>query len=562
MKFIVASLLLVFIIPLSVAKGVIRQSSLKVLLYNWHEFQVKAKSANANPYFDNGLSGKFVSPTGKVLVINGFYDGDDVWKLRFSPTETGNWQYEIKGTTVNYSKKGMISCIKSADKGFIGIHPKNKYAFAYHSGKSFFPMGDTSYGLYDDSPVTPELRAAYLQLRSKQGFNFIRMEVGHSVNRAAADPAYWAWGGSVQHPDLDRFNPRFFKGFDTLLMQMKSKHLNAELILLNFYRIPFTNTAIWTMEREQRWLKYLINRYAAFSNIFLWTVSNEYETHPDGAYRLDPSDVPWAIRTAQFIKNNDPYKHLTTVHSVISSSTAGTSPSSSINYPWRIGGFFGNTVSIDVLSQQTGQNGNGTTWNSSKGYWEGDDINLVNSVAADRIYNKPVLNSENGYEYLAGQPDMKRQVHATDKLRRSAWRITCAGGYFAAGFNGTLAHSDIWNSIDAPNKYTFSLKDEGAANQLSIMYRFFTGLDFELFHPYDAVKGDALALAGPKQYIILLPHGGQSIVAFPTKIKVNYRWFNPRTGIYGKISYPMTTSRLVLDAPDKLDWVAVLTRTQ
>ena len=48
-----------------------------------------------------------------------------------------------------------------------------------------------------------------------------------------------------------------------------------------------------------------------------------------------------------------------------------------------------------------------------------------------------MLNTENGYEYMRGHPTEKKQVHHTDKVRRSAWRIVCAGGYFAAGFHGT-----------------------------------------------------------------------------------------------------------------------------
>ncbi|RZM08745.1 MAG: DUF4038 domain-containing protein, partial [Pedobacter sp.] len=214
----------------------------------------------------------------------------------------------------------------------------------------------------------------------------------------------------------------------------------------NFHYLSFAAA------REKQWLKYLIARYAAFSNIFMWTVSNEYETHPDGAYRLDnPADVKWAVETAKFIKENDPYKHLVTVHSVISSSTTGSSPASPIDNPWRIGGFFGEEQAIDVLSQQTGQNGEGTTWNEHLQCWTGDDVNLTASIKADRKYNKPVMNTENGYEYLSGQPTMKKQVHHTDKVRRSSWRIVCSGGFLSAGFTGTLAHSDIWNQIDWPN---------------------------------------------------------------------------------------------------------------
>ena len=62
--------------------------------------------------------------------------------------------------------------------------------------------------------------------------------------------------------------------------------MNAELILLNFYFHPMNNPRAWTPRRERAWLRYVIARYAAFPNVFLWTIANEYETHPDGKYRL------------------------------------------------------------------------------------------------------------------------------------------------------------------------------------------------------------------------------------------------------------------------------------
>jgi hypothetical protein len=531
------------------AKGALKEDLLRIKKYDLHEFLVKFKADAGNPFKDTGLTGKFIAPSGKVVLINGFYDGDGQWKLRFSPDETGTWSYELSGIHFNYTQSGKLSCIKSPSAGFIGINKENPYAFAYRSGLPFFPMGDTSYGLYDDSPVTAELRDTYLDTRRREAFNFIRMEVCHSHSRGAKDNAYWPWGGTVDKPDLDRFNPVFFEGLDKLLLMMKNKGMNAELILLNFYRLPFTNTKQWTPDRERRWLKYLLARYAAFSNIFMWTISNEYETHPDGAYRLDnPEDVDWAIRTAKFIAEDDPYHHLVTVHPVIPSSTTGSSPASAINYPWRIGGFFGKEHAIAVLSQQTGQSQ----------YWEGDDINLTKSIRADRIYGKPVINTENGYEYLSTQATMKKQVHGTDKVRHSAWRIVCSGGYFAAGFNGTLAHSDIWNQIDRPNQYSFVLKDEGAAAQFGLLYRFFTALSFWRMNPYDGVSDNAVALSDGKTYVVYLPAGGTASLEVIYKRKPKGSWFNPRTGIYLKALVSAEKGKLNFRAPDHNDWVLLI----
>jgi hypothetical protein len=519
----------------------------------------------ANPFVEVIVTAEFTAPSGRKRTAHGFHDGGNVWRVRFAPDEVGSWSYVTTASDTNnaglHRRVGSLNCTPSAHKGVIRIHPENPYAFAHADGTPFFPMGDTCYGLFDDSPITPELRDDYLRLRRAQRFNFVRMTVGHSPQRAAGDPAYWAWGGTAQKPDLDRFNPAFFRGFDALMKKLRASGMNVELILLNFYRTPFTDTHSWTPSREHLWLRYLLARYSAFDHVFLWTLANEYETHPDGRYRLDlPGDVAWAKATARFIKENDPTRHLVTAHPVISSSTRGLTPRSPFDPPWRIGGFFGEGDELSVLSQQTGQAGQGITWDETLQCWIGDDPDLVASLRADRRYRKPVLNTENGYEYLPGHSTEKKQVHHTDKVRHTAWRIVCAGGYFATGFHGTIGHSDVWNRMDAPNRYTFTVRYEGAATQLSWLYDFFTALPFWRMQPFEGVRGDAVALAAPGQvYAVYLPRGGTvSIDLGAVKGPLIAQWFNPRDGRSGE---PFSVARGrpgEFRAPDANDWVLYL----
>lgn len=525
------------------------------------EFNLQGHSAAANPFTEAALKGEFTSPSGKVIHTDGFYDGGETWRLRFAPNEVGEWTYVLRGEGVDILQQGKLRCTKARSHGGLQVHLKNPYAFAYADGTPFFPMGDTCYGLFDDSPITPELRAEYLKTRRAQRFNFVRMTVGHSEARAAKDPAYWAWGGTPEKPDLDRFNPAFFHAFDDLIRQLHASRMNVELILLNFYRRPFTDTSAWTPARERLWLRYLLARYGGFDNIFLWTLANEYETHPDGQYRLDyPADVDWAKATARFIKANDPYRHLVTVHPVISASRHGESPRAPFDLPWRIGEFFGADDAMDVLSQQTGSQGEGLTWDETLQCWTGDPTQLVASLRTDRRYRKPVLNTESGYEYLRGQPTERQQVHHTDKVRRSAWRIVCAGGYFAAGFNGTIGHSDVWNRIDAPNHYTFTLKDEGAAAQLALLYDFFGTLPYWRMQPFTDISGEAVALAEPgKVYTVYLPHGGEIMVDLSeAKGPLTGQWYNPRDGKSGEKFSAKGTGRPSFTAPDSEDWVLLI----
>lgn len=538
----------------------VEKATVEVPRWEMHEFSAKGRAHVANPFRDAALVGEFISPSARTNVLDGFYDGDETWRLRFAPDEEGEWTYLLRGEGVEILQRGKLLCTKARGHGFIRVHPVNPYAFAHADGTAFFPMGDTCYGLFDDSPITPALRSEYLKTRRAQRFNFVRMSVGHSEARAATNAAYWAWGGSAQKPDLDRFNPVFFRAFDDLMRQLQTNGMNVELLLLNFYRRPFTDTNLWTAARERQWLRYVIARYSAFDNVFLWTLANEYETHPDGRYRLDfPGDVDWAKATARFIKTNDVNRHLVTVHPVISASRLGESPRAPFDPPWRIGEFYGEDDAMDVLSQQTGALGDGLIWDEAAKCWTGDPTNLVASLNADRRYKKPVLNTENGYEFLRGEATSKKQVHLTDKVRRSAWRIVCAGGYFAAGFHGTIGHSDAWNRLDAPNHYTFTLRDEGAGSQLAALHDFFAALPFWRMQPFTNLTGEAVALAGSGACIAYLPHGGAITMTLPVADgPLVARWFNPRTGEFGQPARVASAGRQTFQAPDTNDWALLV----
>jgi hypothetical protein len=533
----------------------------EVSRWEMHEFVAKGRAHVANPFREAALVGEFISPSGRTNVLDGFYDGDETWRLRFAPGEEGEWNYLLRGEGVEILQRGKLRCTKPRGHGFIRIHPDNPYAFAYADGTPFFPMGDTCYGLFDDSPITPGLRADYLKMRRAQHFNFVRMSIGHSEARAATNSVYWAWGGTAQKPDLDRFNPVFFHAFDDLMRQLRAAGMNVELLLLNFYRRPFTDTNAWTAARERQWLRYVIARYGAFDHVFLWTLANEYETHPDGRYRLDfPGDVDWAKATARFIKTNDVHRHLVTVHPVVSASRRGESPRAPFDPPWRIGDFYGTDDAMDVLSQQTGALGDGLVWDEAAQCWTGDPTHLVASVSADRRYQKPVLNTESGYEYLRGSPTSRKQVHHTDKVRRSAWRIVCAGGYFAAGFHGTIGHSDVWNRMDPPHHYTFLLRDEGGAGQLAALHSFFAALPFWRLQPFAEVTGEVVALAEANHtFVAYLPHGGTITMNLPTTGELlTARWFNPRSGEFGQPAPLPLNGRQDFHAPDTNDWALVV----
>jgi hypothetical protein len=128
---------------------------IEVPRWEMHEFELHGRSRVENPFRDAALVGEFTAPSGTALRIEGFHDGSDAWRLRFAPTEEGEWRYRLRGEGVEIDREGRLRCIAPRGHGPIRIHPVNPYAFAHADGTAFFPMGDTCYGLHGDSPITP-----------------------------------------------------------------------------------------------------------------------------------------------------------------------------------------------------------------------------------------------------------------------------------------------------------------------------------------------------------------------------------------------------------------------
>src|SRR6185295_15653489 len=191
-----------------------------------------------------------------------------------------------------------------------------KYWFSFSDGSPFYGMGDTCYGM--TTSISNADRTNYLNTRSGQKFNFIRFfasgyPFGKHSSQSAADT--WAWGGSSGSLDYDRFNPQYFRRLESILGELKSRGLYAEVEVFNYYAWPFRDPAVWTASRQNAWGKYVVSRLSAYTTVFLWTVTNEYELYADGKYRYDgASDDTWARAMGALFHASDPHKHPTTVH--------------------------------------------------------------------------------------------------------------------------------------------------------------------------------------------------------------------------------------------------------
>jgi len=501
----------------------------------------------ANPYVDVTVEVTFVAPDGRELVVPAFYDGDATWRVRIAPDVSGQWTYRtaasmntdggLQGVT------GKFECIDSRSKGFIRPDPATKYWFAYGGGTPFFGIGDTAYGLTNG--LTDRQAAAYAGKRRSQRFNFIRFFASgypFQINRNLAVEEGWPWGGTPEQPDYDRLNPKYFRRLERAVQDLGKRRLHAELILFNYYSAPFTDPTVWTQAREELWTRNVVARLASSTNVFLWTVTNEYENYPDGKYRYETADDDWARRIGALVQKLDPQNHPRTVHNFTFESNGG------------VGGRFGAGEEIDVLTQQEW----GAATSNGRAL-EGTAQGIERAVWTDRIFGKPVINTENGYEWLDSRAPEEGQGMTTDKSRRAAWRVFASGGAtYAAGFGGTWIGTDQFDFGDGKPR-PFVLRDMGLGRQIRHLAAFVAATGFAQMTPaQNRVNAPNLALAaGDREFVVYAPQGGTVTVDLSTARGKTFsaRWFDPRSGRYKKAPAVRGGGTASLSAGASHDWV-------
>ena len=71
--------------------------------YESLEMLVAITADYTNPYDarEITLDGIFTAPDGTDMQIPGFWDGKEAWRVRFTPSQEGQWQYQLTVTDNN-----------------------------------------------------------------------------------------------------------------------------------------------------------------------------------------------------------------------------------------------------------------------------------------------------------------------------------------------------------------------------------------------------------------------------------------------------------------------------
>lgn len=258
-----------------------------------------------NPFVDVLLSAKFFQNETSVEV-DGFYDGDGIYRLRFMPEKQGEWQFITKSNRPELDgKSGKFTVTKPTGANHGPVRVANMFHFAYADGTPYKQLGTTCYA-WNHQPA--ELEKQTLETLSKSPFNKLRFCVfPKRYNWNMDEPELYPFEGTPPRTwNTEKFNPKFFQHLDQCVLELQKLGIEADIILLHPYDEGHWGFDRMTPVEDDRYLKYVVSRLGAYRNVW-WSLANEYD------FMTEKREEDWE-RIGDLVDAADPFGHLLSIH--------------------------------------------------------------------------------------------------------------------------------------------------------------------------------------------------------------------------------------------------------
>jgi len=523
-------------------------SSGSVAVFDYVEVTLHVDRPDAvNPFTDVKTSAEVTPPGGPPVAVTGFCDAADgsIFRVRFLPSRAGEHSIAVTYEQGEFRSKhtGSFTARPGELAGPVRVDPEHPFHFIREGkGEHWFWNATTTYQIlgWDNETI-----ARSVERLAKLGVNRIRVALAGRTKDGTRwneplvlrtekfafkmEPWVAARPDDLENPgyDVSRFNLEHYRKTERMLTRCRELDIVVSVIFYVDGRDkgvdPFGKERMGGPE-EQLYYRYTAARLSAFSNI-MWDITNEYQLFRDEA---------WVNRMGAFLKAEDPYDHIASVH--------GHGKFPFRTSPW-----------ADFAMYQS--------WDEHGSY----SFMLKNrreQSAAGRPM--PQVNEEYGYEDHYPYPWGEKRVwpaRIADTRRRLAWEMTMAGCYQTTGEradDGTGAGPDTGGGwVNGRGNETMTML---------IGYRhmkdFFTSFPWWTLEPRDDLAGEStllLAEAG-KRYVAYLPKPGTGSFQLAAG-SYRARWFNPRTGAWHELPHVTQAAAGQWTSPrtiDAGDWALVL----
>jgi hypothetical protein len=510
-----------------------------------------------NPFLDVVIKAEFTGPSGRKIQREAYWDGGNVYKVSFAPTEIGLWNYVLTApadTGLN-GKTGELECIAYTGNlpiyrhGFLKIGGQGRY-IAYNDDTPFFWLGDTHWGFISgekwDQSNHPNMASMFKGMadkRREQGFNV------YQTNLRSEDfmgpTHFWADGKEGLLPDV-----RFYQEEVDKRMQCI-----ADTGMVNALGFAWGGSIIGKLDLQKNLARYIIARYGALPVV--WTLAGEVAGY-NGAVRRACIDG-W-LEVALLVEHLDGYNNLQTAHYTNERPFAD---------------YYQGESWFDFTLNQAGHG----DYPVSGRYYR-DHRKL--------FPDKPFIEGEALYEFVFTLEENGGRIADADMLRRAAYMsIQCGGCGFTYGAQGIW--DTVWEKPREPGLFNpfnphgitwhEAVEGEGAV-QMGYMREFYERIGFEKLRPFMGCLNSKLPFTDETLFGMYNPYITASedmgvVVLYFTSRSMNMgasikylknrpysaKWFNPRENTYQQIENsvkPLGGEWEIPKTPGAKDWLLVL----
>ncbi len=296
------------------AAGNRASADIAVEQWNTAEITLTSSKAYSNPGLDVDVTATFTGPGGSVITRPAFWDGGNVWKVRFAPTLVGKWTYATVSTdagntglhqqTGNVQASAYSGDLPIYKKGFLKVSPSKRYMI-YADGSPFFWMGDTHWQMPDyerdgecnyGAGCVSQFKHVVAD-RLAKGFTVYQTYPDAGLNDGGGNPRVANWWTTP----FTRLNPDAFQQyFDPKMEYLAQKGM---VVALGCGVHSKTTSAVGLAGLKQL-AKYLVARYGSYP--IVWITAQEVD--------ILPEELSIWKEVAQTIAANDGYQHPLTGH--------------------------------------------------------------------------------------------------------------------------------------------------------------------------------------------------------------------------------------------------------
>ena len=468
-----------------------------------------------NVFWDATVSATFNKVGEAAIALDGFCDAADgtVYRVRFCPREIGDYEFAIAFTdgagTEDFG--GTFACVAGTLPGFLRIDPAHPMHFIREgTGNHFYAIGNTVYGmlgLTDMGTITDAI-----DHYKAKGINRLRFNNFAYFNDGEFGASFDAtWNGTLNAfdgSDYSRYDLAQWQKMEQILLHMRGQDVIASVIMVidrgknNFPSAGSTN--------EDRYYRYAVARYAAFSNV-TFDLGNEHNE-----YRSVPA---WANRLGALVMGWNPYDNLVSAHAY-----------------------------ADHVYKNDPPDTDWCGWQEFQQYGTASENNA--HIIANRDAPQPLINEEYGYEGDNAGTDGHQQDYV--KVRHDVWAIALGGGYATYGdwHDGAFVTGKVGTGTALADGYFNHLRT------------FFADKQYWLLEPDNTLvtSGYCLTRAG-YEYVVYVESGGSfdvDLSAADGAATLTATWMNPSTGATQSGASASGGAARTFTTPDGADWVLYL----